>query len=852
MLKKITSIFIITTMLLGLFCVNSVATEVYNDESRLETLKGLGIVRGYEEENKFFDTMSKSTFINFLLNMAYDNKYTSEYSEDALKTAEAMGIIDSSSSVSASDTLKGEEAVKMAMCLLGYKELCLKMGGYPMGYTTKAMKIGLTKGVEINDEEMSVDEAYKLLYNAISVGIAEVDGFKTGEDNMHYYSEYEDVTVLMAYRSIYEIDGIVTANHTSDIYGERTAKVGYVMIDGKIYKDSNGILYDKLGQRVTAFVQRIEGNEFNVIYAKNHFKSEIVEIDTENIDSVSPNIRSIEYYENDSSVRAKKVSIKASVSLLYNNMIYSDYSSEDFYAPDGKVILIDNDGDKVIDVIKLNVYKVMIVSSVSPTNMLINNEYTKFENVMENLELEKYNSENDNISFFLEGEKVSINDVQTGDVLSVFESKSGENKNIEIHITRDKSTVTVTGYNGKNKEIMAEDVVFELSDTYLKANVKGENFAQTITPVRKYELYLDVNGKVVGAKVAGDTELNYGYLRKAVLLSGGMDSEFALRLFCADGEWRNITLCDKVKVNDRGRLTAEMTKAEADNNIGNIIGYELDNTGKIKHIEFPVLYPEDVNEERLTMTRNEEGRSWRYNNTSFDSYHFMTGDTVVFVIPSEELENEDLYDIGNNYSFSTDEKITSYTGYGVDEFGFLDIALVRRDKSTSKKVGYSLYFVREIGAAVDGEGTVTPQITVASSTYLGLSIPAESEELIANINPGDIVRIHVNAKGYIDNVEKMYNIADKEIPDTPADLHTYTTVKGKLIKADAQGERILIEGSRRTALKVEKSVPVMIYDVKRDELKAGSTSDLTKDDYVIADISKSKVIGIYIYRNFEE
>ena len=83
-------------------------------------------------------------------------------------------------------------------------------------------------------------------------------------------------------------------------------------------------------------------------------------------------------------------------------------------------------------------------------------------------------------------------------------------------------------------------------------------------------------------------------------------------------------------------------------------------------------------------------------------------------------------------------------------------------------------------------------------------------------------------------------------------MHTYTTVKGKLIKADAVGERVLLESSRKVALKVEKSVPVMIYDVKRDELKAGSTSDLTKDDYVIADISKSKVIGIYIYRNFEE
>jgi len=690
------------------------------------------------------------------------------------------------------------------------------------------------------------------LYNAMTVGIAEVDAFKTGENNTHYYSEYEDVTVLMAYRNIYELDGVVTANHTSDIYGEGNAKAGYVMIDGKIYKDSEGILYNMLGCRVKAYVQRIEGDEYNVVYAEPHFKSEIIKIDTDNINSVSKDIKSIEFYEDDNAERAKKLSIKSSVSLLYNGIVYSDYTAEDFLVPDGKVTLIDNDGDKTIDVIKLDVYKIMIVSTVSTQNLIINNEYTKLENGYEKLELEKYNGENDNVGFFLNGERVTINDILPGDVLNVFESKNGENKNIEIYITRDKARATVTSYNGKRKEVMAEDVVYELSDTYLSANAKGESFAQTISPGRSYDLYLDVNGRVVGAKVAGENELSFGYLRKAVPLSGGMDSEYALRLFCADGEWRNLTLCDKVKVNDKGRMTAEMTKAEADNNIGKIIGYELDNSGKIKHIEFPVLYSEDVNEERLTMTRDEEGRSWRYNNTSFDSYHYMTGDTVVFVIPSEELDNEDLYDIGNNYSFTSDEKITSYTGYGVDEFGFLDIALVRRDKSTSKKVGYSLYFVREIGAAVDGEGTVTPQLTVASSTYFGLSISAESEELIAKLNQGDIVRLHVNAKGYIDNVEQMYKITDKELLDTPSDLHSYTTVKGKLIKADAQGERVLLESSRQVALKVEKSVPVMIYDVERQELKAGSTADLTKDDYVIADISKSKVIGIYIYRNFEE
>lgn len=852
MAKKIICILISVSMLLSMVCVSAAPAAFAVDDTKLDALKALEIVNGYETEDKLLDIMEKSTFINFLLNIMYGGKFSALYSEEALKMAEGLKIIDNAEAVRTGDTLKGNEAVKMAMCLLGYRELCLNSGGYPVGFLSKANQIDLTMDVTIN-QEMSNADAYKLLYNTMDAPIAEIDAIGVnGDEYTRHYTQYEDVTILSRYRKIYTVEGVVDANKTSGLTKIEGTDDDSVKINDYIFYDPQGLLFDALGYKVRAFAEKKPDGNYEVIYAEPHEENNVTILKTEDIKNVSSDIRSIEYYTDGNSSNTKKSTIKPSVAFVYNNAATSDYTASDLKKPDSVLTLIDNDGDKAIDVIKLDSFKVMIVSTVSASSKTINSEYSKYDGALKSLVLDDYDDSSDCVRFFYDGKAATFEDIRPGDVLSVFESKGKSGKSIDIHISTEKPVVTVAEYNTSENEILANDTIYELSDTYFAANAKGEKYAQTISAGKKYQLYLDVNGKVAGAKVASDNALSYGYLRETSnSKASGFKEEEGIKLFDTNADWLELYFADKVRINGKSGKTVKEARDEADKYVGEIIGYELDNEGKIKTLELPVAYDESVSDERLSKTEEITGKYFRYNNTSFDSTHYMYADTKVIFIPTDELDNEDLYDVGNNYSFQIDEAIDSYIGYNVDEYNFMDLVLVKRTKNTSTSIAAdaSAYMVRKVSKTLDNEGTPATQISVASSTYLGLSMLTANDEIANGINPGDIIQIHVNAKGYIDNIKSVFDIDSDIVPYAPSYLHAYDPVQGYFVKVDAANGKLLLECPNRLALKVSPTIPVLIFEADMDNVKVGSLSELSSGDYVFATISKSLVTCLFVYRN---
>ena len=255
--------------------------------------------------------MSKSTFISFLLNLIYDEKFQAGYDEDALKTAEALKIINSAEAVSADDVLKGNEAVKMSMCLLGYGEICETTGGYPFGFLTMAERIGVTKGITVKDEMTNAD-AYKLLYNTMTAGIVDIGAVGVhGDEYVNHYTQYEDVTILNIYRKIFEIEGVVDANRTTGLYETSGTEDDSVKIDGMLISDPENLLFDSIGIRVHAFVKKDDNGALTLVYAEPHEKNSVVVFETDNVKNVSSDIRTIEYYPDDEAVKTKTATIIA-------------------------------------------------------------------------------------------------------------------------------------------------------------------------------------------------------------------------------------------------------------------------------------------------------------------------------------------------------------------------------------------------------------------------------------------------------------------------------------------------------------------------------------------------------------
>ncbi|MBR5152757.1 MAG: hypothetical protein IKW60_04435 [Clostridia bacterium] len=850
--RKIICILVALATLCSLMVVQVSAADYIAENTQLDVLKALEIVNGYENENQAFSKMNKATFINFLLNMMEGGKYTAAYDGDALLQAEQLGLIETASAVGQSDVLRNDEAVKMAMSLLGYKDLCMEMGGYPAGFLVKANQIGLTDGLTLS-EEMTNLEAYHLLYETMNTGVMDVVAYGT-EGNS--YAEYEDRTILNIYRRIYQVEGVVTANGISGLYEPAAVSEGYVAIEGDLYQDTNGLLYDYLGYKVLAYAKKETDGSFSIVYGEPYQTVEVVEIDSNNILNVASDISSIEYYSDENASSSRKINLPPTIVVLSNNVVWSDYTAADFTKPDGLVTLIDQQGDNNIDVVKLDFTRTMIVSSVSTSTKTISGVYT-YTGAFSKLELKPYDDPGNRVEFFLNGEAATFEDVKQGDVLSVYESNGAGGKVARISIIRNKVVETVTAYYQAENELVAGDVVYELSALYQKATSESEQFAEPIVVGKSYAFYLDENGKIIGARTESNDGVQYGYLKAVGDGKGVFDVPVILRIFTAEGEWKEFNFAEKVKVNGNSADTAANAKAHAQSAIGKLIGYSLNSEGAIVRLETPQSIAEfqdaaTLNPERLNVLPI-ASNTFRYNNTTFGGVHYMTGNTKVFFVPSEEPDNEDLYDIGNNYSFRSNIGY-SYTGYNTDEFGFLDMVLVELNQTDSKKPTDSVYFVREVGTGIDGEGNAVGQITVASAAYYGVSILVDDSYDISGINPGDLIKIHVNAKGYVDNLEQIYKVSDKVVLSAPSVIED-GRIQGVIDKMDLSGERIRVDTMRdaketKLGLKVPASISVMIYDAKRNTVTAGKTADLSMDDFIIVQLNKNNVAGIYVYRNF--
>ncbi len=844
MLRKIVSLMLVLSMVFSLAAFTAAASDD-TASSALDELKALGIVRGYESyEAKTFSVMPKAAFITFLMNMTDDEKYSGSYDVNALERAEQLGIINSAASVAESETLKYDEAVKMVMCLLGYRDYCESSGGYPSGYLTRAQSVGLTKGLKISGEVKN-GEAYELLLKTIDTDIAEAVRF--GEEDGETVIEYEKSegrTILNLYRHIYTVEGVVTANKTSGLFDSKAAPAGKATIEDTDITDPTDMLYDYLGYKVTAYAKKDLKNNYTVIWAKLHEDTEIVEFMSSDIKSISEDLRTFEYYTDENSSKTKKETIAASATLLRNGALCTEYTDEDFKAANAKITIINNGVSKA-DVVKLDLYDTMIVSAVSASANVINSEF-KFTGALSKLDMDDYNYKGDYIKITLDGEEISLSDIKQGDVLSVLVSKTGENKSVRIFVTRTVETVTVDSIGQKGDEVSAGGAVYTLSDFYKLANKKSSAYAETIVPGTSYVFYFDINGEVVGARAEGGI-LKYAYLRAVgTERASGLTTDTQLRVFTTDGEWQTLTLNDKITLNGSSIKTTDAVST-INGAVNGLIGYTLNKSGKISRLETPQNYFDGISAERLN-TVGSGSHAFRYNTTSFDCYHYMTGDTKVIMVPSDDSQasDETLYDIGNNYSFSSNTTY-GYVGYGTDEYNFLDFVVIKKSSSDVTATKSTLYLVRDI-SSVSGEYGNTLQVLLSSKAYFGLSVKAKSASVLDGVGKGDIIKIHVNREGYIDNAVQMYKASSGIVKDVPTDLNSDCCVKGVVMKTDPAGGRILLDSTREIALKVG-SASVLVWDADNDELSVGTINDAVEGDYVIADLDHTEVKGLYVYKN---
>ena len=140
------------------------------DETKLNSdfllLQELSIINGLDYESlNTTETVSKSTLINYLVNIVSNEGADADYNKEILKKAESLGLIVSADSVNDNQILSADEAVAMSVRVLGYDAVAVE-SGYPQGYYNIAYRENLLKGLELKGN-VTYAQMIKLLRNLI-------------------------------------------------------------------------------------------------------------------------------------------------------------------------------------------------------------------------------------------------------------------------------------------------------------------------------------------------------------------------------------------------------------------------------------------------------------------------------------------------------------------------------------------------------------------------------------------------------------------------------------------------------------------------------------------------------------
>ena len=174
--------------------------------------------------------------------------------------------------------VKGEEAIKILMCLTGYDVLAKARGGYPTGYLQEANRVG----VKLPKGKFNRMAFFVMLAKTLEVPLLKQTGFGATAK----YSESTGITLMSEMFDAYKGRGQILANHDAKLGTDYAAK-GDVMIENHSFHIGNTAAYDLIGYRCTYYARESEDGESTLIALSDIENNEVISVASEDIVSVS-------------------------------------------------------------------------------------------------------------------------------------------------------------------------------------------------------------------------------------------------------------------------------------------------------------------------------------------------------------------------------------------------------------------------------------------------------------------------------------------------------------------------------------------------------------------------------------
>lgn len=851
------SFFLILSCAVGLAAEKS---ESYTTdiETKLEILEMLAIINPREPgvhyktelandrelgEYGVFRNISKSGFLNYICNIFGDFGYTDDYSDEAVLLAEQMGIIHTGQK-DLNKPLYYDEAMTMLVRALGYGEMAEENGGFPVGYTTIAARIGLTDGIVAKPGETMKDfDAITALYNLINTNSAD---YIITSDQGIVYKNASNKPVLYEYRRIYKVEGVVDSANGAYLREEIEAAEDGIIIGGYVYQADKDYR-DLLGMQVQAYVY--DGNEEydEIVCVIPHHNKEI-NLSAIDIAAISDDYLKLSYF--DEKEKEKELSISPVAKVVYNGLPLVTYEAEKFVPENGSVRLINNDNSAGYDVVFVTSYDTVVVDKISKVNKTVTNVFT-YDTDNEALSL--YNNGNDEIKIFGNGREMNFSEIKTGDVLLVAKAESTDKRVVTVYLTRESFSAIPTKIRTNNGRtyVSVGDKEYVLGRAYEEALKEKDSEAMEISLGKEYTFYPDKDGAVAYAD-DNQTATKYAILA-GIATEGVFAKKFTLKIFTSEGAWKYLSVAEKITFNEnRGTYTEDVIDGipVSGNEQISVIEYMTNSDGEVSLINIPEEYTGD-NKDKFNKKENLR-YTYRWSNASFESEIFMEDSLIMWSVNTTDLDNEMAYGITSKSALSGDETYT-FSAYNIDEYKFADIIIMISDSAQQAEslTTSDVLVIENIGSAIDGDGVEVGTVTGMMGNYDSVTFYTDDWDILAGLKKGDVISLNKNADGYIIEIAKHYSADSGVVYSNPSIVHVkQAMVQGTVKKIDPEKMRAIIDcgdfGER--VVRGWDGMPVFIYYAERDALYRGSLSDIEEGDTITIKIRGSKPYAFCVYQ----
>lgn len=709
------------------------AIEDTADEKTSFLMEQLDVLKAVYPEIKLYEDldgeMSRADFLVMLAQLTVGTGYTlyTDFGDvDSENTAllDSLGYAVQAGLVSKSDRFRPDDAVtyhemyKMAVAATGYEPLAQKKGGWPMGYIYIAHEIGLADDIEGSMGAVSAKDAYRLLYNVITVNFLEpvVIGAK------ERYAIDAGKCILEDRFGIRKVEGIVYANQMTsltkglDAKSEPTMTIGTTTFANKTDKNLLGynvraFLYDEGGADELISVRKYKNEEA--------FISEFNAIRGLTIEAVMPDGDTEEY------------DLYKGYAIILNDIAAPYIDLEDYTNRDDVTLrLIDNNMDGNFDVVKIYTWQYLQIGKIDIVNKLIFDANTPSValNISDDDAVYKFYDCNNGVVT-----KISLNDLMVDDVLTYIVSDDLGS------IVAFRSNAKVTGtYSAKN----TDDNSITVGDKEYSMSIYANDNFPHLALGSETTLGLDATGLVVAVSQLGD-----GYLYGWIVASdkkGDLSGEVTVKMFTQAGEMEFFPVAERIYIDNAPKKTDEFYQLEQGLVDDRFVKYGVNADGELNMVDFPTMYSgtlpfaENMPKRDCFILYYDDTLN-KSSNGAFDDKFMAESGTIFFSVPETKRNDDEIY------------RIKSYSNLGNSDFELKaydiepgigpKVALMFSDKAASTLNQYTKSeVVLDVVTGIDDEGAPTTIVKTYNGSAYNNYYPHDELD-VSSIKPGDIVRI---------------------------------------------------------------------------------------------------------------